>query len=331
MRQRKPANIDATFELFHAPIVDDAHTVKGAWKRTFMPKASALHLDLGCGKGDFIVAAAQKWPQVLFVGIDNSKVCIARTAQKVVEQNVRNVRLICADAAEIDTFFEPGEISQIYLNFNSPFPKKKHAEKRLTHLHYLEKYRALLGSAGLLEMRTDNIAYWKFSLVELEIAGFSITEKTDDLHQDAALFNAVIAGEYDARTTKRGAHVHFLRAVPAQKPQTYIQTDKLGLCEYLPHDIENFEEIPYGMEDTVANMRNRRANERRRQERKAAEEAEAAAIKAVAGEAEGVTKEAKAEAVAGEAVAGEAVARESAAEAAKSEATVRETEAVKEV
>ena len=317
MRQRKPANIDATFELFHAPIVDDACALKGEWRCAFMPKASALHLDLGCGKGDFIVAAAQKWPQVLFVGIDNSKVCIARTAQKVAEQNVQNVRLICADAAEIENFFEPGEISQIYLNFNSPFPKKKHAEKRLTHLHYLEKYRALLGSNGLLEMRTDNIAYWKFSLVELEIAGFSLTEKTDDLHQDAALFNAVIAGEYDARTTKRGAHVHFLRAVPAQKPQTYIQTDKLGLCEYLPHDIENFDEIPYGMEDTVTNMRNRRANERRRQERKAAEEAEATAGKAVTEEAEDATKEAETEAATGEAA---AVAREAEPAAKEAEA-----------
>ena len=118
MRQRKPTNLHVTLERYHEPIVDSPATVKGSWMRTLMPDARGLYLDLGCGKGIFLAEIAQKHPNVLFVGIDHSDVCVARTAQKVVEQELRNVRLICADAADLENIFGEGELDLIYLNFN---------------------------------------------------------------------------------------------------------------------------------------------------------------------------------------------------------------------
>ena len=277
MRQRKPTNLHVTLERYHEPIVDSPATVKGSWIRTFMPDARALYLDLGCGKGIFLAEIAQKHPDVLFVGIDHSDVCVARAAQKVVEQELRNVRLICADAADLENIFGEDELDLIYLNFNSPFPKKKHAEKRLTHLAHLARYRRMLRRGGVIEMRTDNVLYWEFSLVELDIAGYEILAQSDDLHRDAVLLDATLASEYDTRTTERGARVRWLRALPGPEPATCVQTDKLGLAEYLPQDIENFHEIPYGMEDTVANIRSRRANARARAEREKAQQEKAVA------------------------------------------------------
>ena len=267
MRQRKPTNLHATLRRYHAPIVDTPAGMSGRWVSAFMPEAQALHLDLGCGKGTFLAEVARAHPNILFVGIDHNEVCIARAAQKVVEQKLRNVRLACADAADLETIFAENELDLIYLNFNSPFPKKKHAEKRLTHLTHLQRYRRLLHEGGIIDMRTDNLLYWEFSLAELEIAGYTIQVRTDDLHRDATEFGATLPSEYDARTTARGARVRSLRAQPGPEPSSYRQTCKLGLSEYLPEDIENFREIPYGMEDTVANMRNRRANERERVKR----------------------------------------------------------------
>ena len=267
MRQRKPTNLHLTLERYHAPIVDEPAAYQGEWVSAFMPDARALYLDLGCGKGTFLAEAAAKHPDVLFVGIDNNEVCVAHAAQKAVEQGLENVRVVIADAARLEEFFAPGELDLIYLNFNSPFPKKKYAEKRLTHLNHLLRYRRLLAPEGHIDLRTDNLPYWNFTLGQLDIAGYEIVAQSDDLHRDAAAFDAVLNSEYDARTTARGARVRYLQALPGPERESYQQTDKLGLSEYLPEDIENFDEIPYGMEDTITNMRNRRANARARAQR----------------------------------------------------------------
>ncbi len=267
MRQRKPTNLHLTLERYHAPIVDEPAVLSGRWVQTFMPHAPALYLDLGCGKGSFLAETAHKHPDVLFVGVDNSPVCVARAAQKVVEKGLENVRLIIADADNLEDYFASGELDLIYLNFNSPFPKKKHAEKRLTHLNHLVRYRRLLNRGGRIDLRTDNVLYWRFSLVELDIAGYEILTHSDDLHRDARQFDAVLASEYDALTTTRGARVRYLQAQPGPARESYQQTTKLGLADYLPEDIENFDEIPYGMEDTVTNMRNRKINAQARQQR----------------------------------------------------------------
>lgn len=267
MRQRKPTNLDQTLQRFHAPIVDNPCEHRGQWAQHFLPTAREVRLDLGCGKGSFIAEAAQAEPDVLFVGVDMSDTCIARSAQKVVEAQLPNVRLIIADAASIEDFFAPLELARIYLNFNSPFPKKKYAAKRLTHLDYLCRYRRLLGEDGLIDLRTDNVCYWGFTLAELEIAGYRILRTTDDLHRDATAFTTALNSEYDERTVSRGAHVRCLQAQPGPAPETMVQTDRLSLTDYLPENVEDFDDIPYGMEDTIINMRNRRANARARAER----------------------------------------------------------------
>ena len=201
--------------------------------------------------------------------MDYSPTCIARCAEKAVQSDLPNVRLIMADADQVTDLFAPGELDRIYLNFNAPFPKKKHARLRLSHVDRLMEYRTLLSSTGLLELRTDNVLYWRFSLEQLRIANYRTLRQTTDL---AALTTwdrdraPVLTSEYFARTTQRGAHVYALLAQPGPAPDHWEQTAPLGLCEYLPQDLDQLDHIPYGMESTVQNMRNRQANQRRRQQ-----------------------------------------------------------------
>ena len=132
-RQRKPTNLHLTLQRFAAPIVEDPQLHCGSW-RDLMPGAREVRLDLGCGKGSFLKESALLEPDVLFVGMDYSPTCIARCAEKAVQSDLPNVRLIMADADQVTDLFAPGELDRIYLNFNAPFPKKKHARLRLSHV-----------------------------------------------------------------------------------------------------------------------------------------------------------------------------------------------------
>lgn len=275
-RARKPTNLHKTLERFSAAIVSNPEQHRGRWAETFMPEAREARLDLGCGKGSFIVAAALAEPDVLFVGLDVSDTCIARSAEKTVVGNIPNIVLITADATEIPEFFAAGELSRIYLNFNSPFPKKKHAEKRLTFASHLMTYRTLVGETGIVDMRTDNLPYWLFSLGQFEVAGYNVLWQTEDLHAVAATEQdqrpgggaLILDSEYDLRTVSKGATVYSLIAQPGPAPKSWEQTKPLGLVEYLPTDLNDLERLPYGMEDTIFNMRNRAANAAARQARR---------------------------------------------------------------
>lgn len=265
-RQRKPTNLHLTLQRFAAPIVEDPQQHRGSW-RALMPQAREIRLDLGCGKGSFLQESALREPDVLFVGVDYSSTCIARCAEKVVTAALPNVRLIIADADQVTDLFAPGELDRIYLNFNAPFPKKKHARLRLSHVERLMGYRTLLRSTGLLELRTDNILYWRFSLEQLSIAGYRVLRQTQDLAAEPTWDDdqtPVLTSEYFDRTTQRGAHVYALLAQPGPAPDHWEQTAPLGLCEYLPDNLDELDHIPYGMESTVENIRNRQANQQRR-------------------------------------------------------------------
>lgn len=278
-RARKPTNLDKTLERFSAAIVANPQEYRGRWAESFAPEAREVRLDLGCGKGSFIEAAALAEPDVLFVGLDVSETCIARSAEKAVVNAIPNIVLITADASDILQFFAPGELARIYLNFNSPFPKKKHAAKRLTFIEHLMAYRTLVGEEGIVDMRTDNLPYWLFSLGQLEIAGYRILWQTEDLHAEAKNNQSripntaalILESEYDLRTVSKGATVYSLQAQPGPQPASWEQTKPLGLVEYLPSDLDSIERIPYGMEDTIFNMRNRAANAAARRARRNAQ------------------------------------------------------------
>ena len=251
-------NLEQRYEWYARAIELDADTRKGSWIAHYCPGARELRLDLGCGKGQFAVEEAKAHPDVLFVGLDYDRRCIALAAQKACELELGNCIFALADAEDLSSFFTEGELARIYLNFSTPHPRKKHAKERLTYVHALIDYRALLADGGSIEMKTDSPPFFEFSLVQFELAGYDIEWSTTDLHAERS---AGPITEYEQRLCDKGAKVHACRAIKAERPYTREQSAELSLFEYLPEDLNTLDYIPYGMEGYVLNMRNKRAKE----------------------------------------------------------------------
>ncbi|MBR2522562.1 MAG: methyltransferase domain-containing protein [Coriobacteriales bacterium] len=277
MRARKLKNLDERFEMYASALEEDPYAWRASWQSWQPSTRNALRgpvspakrwnevcLDLGSGKGESTVRNALNRPDILFIGIDNIESCVALSAQKAVETGAANVVFVCADAFDILDIFAPGELSCIYLSFPSPFPKKKHAEKRLTHFEHLSRYRSLLADGGSIRFTTDSVPLFEFSLIQFEIAGYEVHWLTRDLAEEHP--ERILTG-YEKRLIAKGAKIHALEAAPGEEPAEMVQRAPLSLVEYLPEDLSTLEYVPYGMEDTVFNMSNRQANARRREER----------------------------------------------------------------
>ena len=216
---------------------------------------SSVRLDLGCGKGAFLVESARRESDVLFVGMDAEPVCVAYAAQAVCEANVSNAVVVPGNARKLDRYFAPGELERIYVNFPTPHPKAHDARERLTYLDRLLAYRTLLSPAGTLRLKTDSQPFFAFTLTQLELAGYEVLEKSCDMH--AAHPNDPVTG-YEERLCAQGASVYGIFAAPGPLPERVEQTAALSLMDYLPHDLDSLGYVPLGMERAVENFRNRR-------------------------------------------------------------------------
>ena len=257
-------HLEERYARYARNIETQAPRRRGAWIAELCPAARELRLDLGCGKGQFAVKQAQAHPDILFIGLDFDRACIALAAQKAYELELSNCVFALADAEDLSDYFESGELSGIYLNYSTPHPRKKHATERLTYVDALIAYRPLLKDEGWIEMRTDSAPFFEFSLVQFDLAGYDIEWATTDLlagHQNDGFSPAT---EFEERLLKLGAKVHACRAIKASRPYTHEQTAELSLFEYLPDDLDELEYIPFGMEGYVFNERCRRAKEQAR-------------------------------------------------------------------
>lgn len=286
MRARRPKNLEKRFE-WYAPVIEATPLARaGGWAKTWLPGAREVRLDLGCGKGSFTLGAAQAEPDVLFVGIDYDAICVSMAAKKALSSGARNVVFAQADADDLAQMFAPGELAGLYLNYSSPFPPAKYAGKRLTHVERLMGYRELLCPGARVSFKTDSEPLFRFSRIQFDLAGYEVLWETEDLYgsdageapADPALVEAVaacrISSEYEERLTALGARVHALVATPGPRPASWEQTAELGLAAYLPEDLDSLTYVPAGMEDTVRNLRNRKANLRAKAARRAARDGE---------------------------------------------------------
>ena len=272
MHARPPKHLEERFDWYAPAIEADPRTACGKWKARRMPQAQAVHLDLGCGKGEWTCMAAKKAPQDLWIGFDNEKICIAMSAKKaVVQDSIPNVVFALTDADHLDETLGEGEIDVLHLNFSTPCPRAKYAPQRLTHATRLMAYRRILASGGRIELKTDSQPFFDWTLNQLDYAGYEITWLSRDLHAETATdlpIDPELVSGYEQRTAQLGAKVHCLVAHPGPVPlELPKQTCSQSLMDYLPEDLWSMDYIPYGMEEAVVNFRNRRANEQARAER----------------------------------------------------------------
>ena len=178
---------------------------KGEWNKIFN-NDHPLYIEIGMGKGRFIVDNALKYPNINFVGIEKYSSVLLRALQKLekMDEVPSNLRFLCIDAQEITEYFDKGEVDRIYLNFSDPWPKDRHAKRRLPSRQFLSLYDVILKKEGTIEFKTDNRGLFDFAVEELEPAGWKAEAVTYDLHNDEVMNKDNIMTEYEEKFSSQG-------------------------------------------------------------------------------------------------------------------------------
>lgn len=184
-------------------VVHDYKEMKGKWK-TLFGNDNPIRVEIGMGKGRFIMDMAEANPDINFIGIEKFSSVLIRAIQKEEERELKNVLFVRMDAEEVTETFEKGEIDRIYLNFSDPWPKDRHAKRRLESRQFLARYDQILKKDGIIEFKTDNRPLFDFALEEVPEAGWKIDECTFDLHKDARLCEGNIMTEYEEKFSQAG-------------------------------------------------------------------------------------------------------------------------------
>lgn len=202
MRLRNiPGADDAIAESIYC--IKEPETRKGCWQEVFEVK-QPLHIEIGMGKGRFIMDLAAANPTINYLGIERYSSVLLRALQKMEQNPLPNLKFICMDAADVADVFAPSEVDRIYLNFSDPWPKDRHAKRRLTSRQFFARYDQILAPEGHLEFKTDNQDLFTFSLEEIPEAGWRLDASTRDLHHDPVLNEGNIMTEYEEKFSSLG-------------------------------------------------------------------------------------------------------------------------------
>ncbi|HEC2156730.1 tRNA (guanosine(46)-N7)-methyltransferase TrmB [Staphylococcus delphini] len=193
----------------HNDIVDlegvHAHEVS-EWFEQQQP----IHIEVGSGMGKFITTLAQQNPHINYVAIERDKNVMIRVLDKVRELNLTNIKLLCNDAVILTDYFRQGEVDRIYLNFSDPWPKKRHAKRRLTYRNFLALYQQILREDGELHFKTDNRGLFAYSLESMSQFGMYFTKINLNLHQEDDGDN--IPTEYEHKFAEKGSRIYRMEA-----------------------------------------------------------------------------------------------------------------------
>jgi len=183
---------------------------RGKWDQYF-GKAQPLHIEVGTGKGQFIVEMAKRHPEINFVGVELQSNALVIALEKQLEADLPNLKFLRADARKLTEFFEAGEVNRIYLTFSDPWPKSRHEKRRLTFKTFLSMYENILDKSGEIQFKTDNRGLFEYSLVSFSHYGMRLNEVYLDLHNSDIEENVMT--EYEEKFSKRGNVIYKVHAV----------------------------------------------------------------------------------------------------------------------
>lgn len=184
-------------------VIKDLPSHRGNWKDGIFGNDNPIHIEIGMGKGQFLMQLAKNNPNTNYIGIEKYSSVLVRALEKLEQEPLPNIRFIRMDAETIEEVFEPEEIDQIYLNFSDPWPKDRHAKRRLTSREFLARYEKILKKDGLIIFKTDNRPLFDFSLEQVEQAGWTLVNHTFDLHH-SEFAKGNIMTEYETRFAAEG-------------------------------------------------------------------------------------------------------------------------------
>lgn len=184
-------------------VIQEPTECKGHWNEVF-DTPGELHIEVGMGKGRFIHEMAKHNPHIHYVGIEMYSSVLLRALQKMEAEPLENLKFLCVDARTLGDIFDKGEVDHIYLNFSDPWPKDRHAKRRLPSRQFLERFDQILKADGRLSFKTDNRELFDFAVEELEPAGWKAEVITYDLHADAELCAGNVMTEYEEKFSSKG-------------------------------------------------------------------------------------------------------------------------------
>ncbi len=198
-------NIPGAGEAIRASeyVIDEPSEKKGKWAEVF-GNDHPIRIEVGMGKGRFLMELSAQNPEINYVGIERYSSVLLRALQKLETDERPNMKLLCIDAKELPDIFAAGEVDRIYLNFSDPWPKDRHARRRLPSREFLARFSQILKPDGKIEFKTDNRGLFDFAVEELEPAGYVAEELTYDLHHDKRLMQGNVMTEYEERFSSIG-------------------------------------------------------------------------------------------------------------------------------
>lgn len=192
-------------------VIHNPREEKGRWGKRFQ-NTNPIEIEVGMGKGRFIMELAQRYPERNFIGIERYSSVLLRGLEKREQLDLPNIWFLCIDARDLGEIFAPGEVSRIYLNFSDPWPKDRHAKRRLTSAEFMKVYQQILAPKGGVEFKTDNRGLFEYSLESITSVGWIIQESTFDLHHSTMAEGNVMT-EYEEKFATEGKPICKLTAV----------------------------------------------------------------------------------------------------------------------
>ena len=207
-------NIPGSDEIINSSefAVNEPESCKGKWAEIF-GNNNPVHIEVGMGKGRFIMQMAAGNPKINYIGIEMYSSVLLRAVEKAEslkaeEKASGNFRFIRMDARNLSNVFEKGEVDRIYLNFSDPWPKDRHAKRRLTSVEFLRRYEEILYKDSKVEFKTDNRDLFDFSLEEATRAGWETEAFTYDLHNDEKMNKGNVMTEYEEKFSSLGTPIN---------------------------------------------------------------------------------------------------------------------------
>lgn len=189
-------------------VIHNPYDYKGNFAKEIFGNDKPLRLEIGMGKGNFLIDMAKKNPDINFVGVERYESVICRALEKLENENLNNLKVICIDASQLNEVFDK-EIDIIYLNFSDPWPKKRHAKRRLTSSVFLKIYDDIFKEDKVIIQKTDNVGLFESSILSLSNYGYVIEDISLDL-ENKGIDNSLT--EYETKFMEQGIKINYLVA-----------------------------------------------------------------------------------------------------------------------
>ncbi len=207
MRLRKIKNAQSRLLDNAGLFIANPQEYKGKWNKKFNNN-NPIYIEIGMGKGKFIIEHAKRNPNINYIGIEKYDSVLIKGVEKASTENLTNIYFLNVDAINLKDYFKKGEVDKIYLNFSDPWPKSRHAKRRLTNEKFLKVYDAILNKKGNIEFKTDNIGLFEYSVMEFNRVGYNFLEFSCDLHRNG---DDIVTTEYEDKFMSKGNPIYYIK------------------------------------------------------------------------------------------------------------------------